>query len=196
MFFVVGMCVCSSCQTPLPNSVYNIRLGEFYTESSMIQNLNKDSFGSRNFRVLHKGDAFPLGMYDTFFVSERDGNLSYSCFGNINSKGFSFLDCIWKEFDIDVNRNGKLTYFGFSKSTTLSSSLSVFEIKSDYNILLHKLHNLYGDSEDVEENGKKINIWSDSATCLTIEYIEILDCNNESDAATLWCKVSLKDKGK
>lgn len=184
---LIGLCACSGNKTYLPNSVYNVKLGETYTESQLIDALNKDTF--RRFRVWHKGDTFLPGMYDTFYVSERENCVSYSCMGRGDKVAYSFCDYDWQRFRIETDTKGKLTTFNFFKGTYMAD-IPIAKLKTDRDNLCARLHRLYGASEDTEEDGMIRNIWKDAATYLTVEYHEKLD-DNDGPWASLICNVSL-----
>ena len=186
---LIGLCACSGSKTILPNSVYNVKLGETYTESQLIDALNKDTF--RRFRVWHNGDTFLPGMYDTFYVSERENCVSYSCMGRGDKVAYSFCDYDWQRFRIETDTKGKLTTFNFFKGTYMTD-IPVAKLKTDRDNLCARLHRLYGASEDTEEDGMIRNIWKDAATCLTVEYHEKLD-DNDGPWASLICNVSLHE---
>lgn len=183
------LCACTGSKSSLPNGVYNIKLGETYTESQLIAALNKDTF--RNFKVWHSGDSFLPGMHDTFYKSEENGVISYSGSKNTTSADFSFLDCKWSKFNIDTDSDGKIVRITFSQGTTFSTT-PLDLIQKDYNALLIKLHNLYGASEDSNVDGKQTSIWLDESTSIKVEYWEFQDYKNEPNAI-LTCELSACD---
>ena len=186
---LIGLCACSGSKTILPNSVYNVKLGETYTESQMIDALNKDTF--RSFRVYHKGDSFMPGQHDTFYRTERDGIIYYTASKAYYLPEFPFLDCYWVRFTINTNTSGKLIAFSFVKGTFMENT-PISNIKAEYETLCARFRRLCGTSEDTEEDGKVRNTWKDSVSSLTVEYWEYSDYNNEP-CASLSCKVSLLD---
>lgn len=179
---------CSGGKVNLPDSVYKVKLGETYSESQLVQALNKDTF--RSFRVWHNGDTFMPGMHDTFYKTEEDDVFTYSCSKSANSADFSFLDCQWSKFSIATDLSGKIEGIGFSKGSTFSSC-PVDIIMKDYNTLLAKLHDLYGDSEDSEIEGKRLSSWESNTTKMTVEYWAFKDYKND-DNAILSCNLQLK----
>ena len=189
---LIGLCACSGSRTFLPNGVYNVKLGETYTESQLIAALNKDTF--RRFRVYHSGEVFLQGYYDTFYVTHRENGVAYICMGRMDKVGYSFCDCDWQSIRIEADLEGMLTSFSFGKGTIMTT-IPVSSIKADYDALCARLHRLYGASEDIEEDGKIRNIWKDSATSLKVEYWEYLDYKEEP-CASLGCEVSLLEVNK
>lgn len=184
---IVCVCACSGNKTVLPTSAYNLKLGETYTESEMIQTLNKDTF--RSFRVWHKGDSFLPGMHDTFYKSEGDSSISYLGYKSNGSTDFSFCDFTWDSFRIEADKSGKIEVLKFAKGT-METTRTVDSITKEHNALISKFHSLYGQSVDSEVDGKRFYVWNDSATSLTVEYWEFTDYKDEPNA-NLSCELSL-----